>query len=1055
MSNNNDSGKFFKFKNLQLVCRQNPARQTQQNTDIRTQGTAEEQFAAIAAAVHAEVLNDIDDILTDDESVDYSPPKQQPLEPQIQVQNNNQQISDSDETNNSTPESATDSSLDTLSIEVIQPHEGLEIRLPINPPQGAPPNSPESPRTNVAVPAPDDLLTEDEGTGDDDVQPTETTVTPDVKGRQEILSPTPQVPQTVRSAIELTVKDFEPSEQWIIDKCGEVDLQLSNHRDWQQPNSRLRQDICDLLPLLYQSGFNTEGFPTLEDYLYQTVGTLPCQSLLRLALDSVFEEFPEISAIQSKVYYMLKCHLSVINHPSITQFDDISLANHDFDRVVGPDFHNVSGTESRPDLSLQTDFNETYYSVISQAQCQVYRVTERSFRKLRKDRANSCPDIVQQLNRDFDHFSNSNWRYTTANELVYPDPYLFKNDQQTQTEIIHTLQVKDTGAQYSSPSDSDDSSSSDFDSDIEGTENITVTRRDIHRCSASSEDLYTNPTPPHKRFRTSTPEPQERRPDREQIRCPLKEIINHQPALHIPPVDLTVAPGGRATNIQLGRQRVNAMAGRGRNPPQPQPLQGADPALVQILQMMQNRDANRDNSRKQFLMFPKESFTGQDQKLAKSHWAQFSKYLDYQNQQGTIPCNLAHLPDIKSMFKLTLQDIALGWFETESPNWLTEDQMKQSFLKRFNPWGDTRRQQQDAWNKLKFNMTKDDVDSFVVDMKTLASILGHNDDVIMEKFKDVFPDPNIEAALIAMDDFAAMQTKAKQLVHIYKPAHDSPMASAAILVHTADNTATKTKSSQPKSNQHQLAPINQPQEIPNTGDSDYNGVQRGRGRGHDRGTRGCGNGGNSNNQYDYLERGAGRGQGQRDFHYNKGRGQDNSYRGRRRQWDGNDSNNRDRDNRDRNSDGQGNSNRGRKWDNNNRGQGHSDRGRGRRWNPNQQYHDPGYQQESQFPNPNHYHPPPMGHQYRYPIPYGQYSYPQQQQQYQSQRPTPSQQATNICQLCHSQGHYDYQCQFAGNFMARTQKAFNQGRSYSHQDPNHGDWSQGKNDNNDPNGQPFQ
>ena len=260
-------------------------------------------------------------------------------------------------------------------------------------------------------------------------------------------------------------------------------------------------------------------------------------------------------------------------------------------------------------------------------------------------------------------------------------------------------------------------------------------------------------------------------------------------------------------------------------------------------------------------MFPKESFTGQDKKLAKSHWAKFSKYLDYQDQQGTIPRDLAHLPDIKSMFKLTLQDIALGWFETESPNWLTEDQMKQSFLKRFNPWGDTRRQQQDAWNKLKFNMTKDDVDSFVVDMKTLASILGHNDDVLMEKFKDVFPDPNIEAALIAMDDFALMQKKAKQLVHIYKPAHDSPLASAAILVHTEDNTATKGKSSQPKSNQHQLAPINHPQEHPNTGDGDYSGGQRGRGRGHDRGTSGRGSGGNSNNRYDHQERGHGCGQG--------------------------------------------------------------------------------------------------------------------------------------------------------------------------------------------------
>ena len=138
---------------------------------------------------------------------------------------------------------------------------------------------------------------------------------------------------------------------------------------------------------------------------------------------------------------------------------------------------------------------------------------------------------------------------------MYPDPYLLKNDQQTQTEITHILQVQDTGAQYSSPSDSDNgSSSSDSGSDIEGTENITVTKRYLHRHFASSEDLYTNPTPPHKRFRTSTPEPLERQPEKEPIRCPLKEIVNHRPALHIPPVDLIVAPGRQAANLQLGRQ---------------------------------------------------------------------------------------------------------------------------------------------------------------------------------------------------------------------------------------------------------------------------------------------------------------------------------------------------------------------------------------------------------------------------------------------------------------------------------------------------------------------
>ena len=127
MSNNNNSGNFFKFKNIQLVRKPQSGRQTRQNTEIKMQGTAEEQFAGIAVAAHAEVLNDIDELLTDDDSVDYSPPKQQPLEPQVQVQDNSQQVSDSDEANNSTPESATDSSLDTSSIEVIQPNEGHEI----------------------------------------------------------------------------------------------------------------------------------------------------------------------------------------------------------------------------------------------------------------------------------------------------------------------------------------------------------------------------------------------------------------------------------------------------------------------------------------------------------------------------------------------------------------------------------------------------------------------------------------------------------------------------------------------------------------------------------------------------------------------------------------------------------------------------------------------------------------------------------------------------------------------------------------------------------------
>ena len=220
---------------------------------------------------------------------------------------------------------------------------------------------------------------------------------------------------------------------------------------------------------------------------------------------------------------------------------------------------------------------------------------------------------------------------------------------------------------------------------------------------------------------------------------------------------------------------------------------------------------NKDNTRKKFLMFPKQAFDGKLKQAAKNHWLEFQKYITYQQQQELLyPDDDDQFPKVKQMFRLTLADNALGWYDTKNDNWTTLEHIKQAFWKRFNIWGDTRCQQQDSWNKLQFNMAKDDVDSFVTDMRTLASILGHNEEVIAEKFKDVFPDKNIEAALITMNNFGEMQTKAKQLVQIYCPNHTTDSSSlGACLMHTHEGTATgsKPKPDKPKvSNQHQLAP---------------------------------------------------------------------------------------------------------------------------------------------------------------------------------------------------------------------------------------------------------
>ena len=133
---------------------------------------------------------------------------------------------------------------------------------------------------------------------------------------------------------------------------------------------------------------------------------------------------------------MLKCHLSIINHTSVTQFDDITLSNHDFDRVAGADLHRVSGPdlhsvsgqdlhsisgpESRPDLSLQTDLNETYYSVYSQSQRQVYRVTKRALDKIQRQRANSCPELIVQSNKEGEETVDRPSRYYTACHYIHP-----------------------------------------------------------------------------------------------------------------------------------------------------------------------------------------------------------------------------------------------------------------------------------------------------------------------------------------------------------------------------------------------------------------------------------------------------------------------------------------------------------------------------------------------------------------------------------------------------------------------------------------------------------
>ena len=124
-----------------------------------------------------------------------------------------------------------------------------------------------------------------------------------------------------------------------------------------------------------------------------------------------------------------------------------------------------------------------------------------------------------------------------------------------------------------------------------------------------------------KQLAASTPIHKGTKPKHKGVTFNINEIINHPGAFTVPATDIITAPslqGQAQLNHYLThtRQRLQNMA-----QPAPPRLQGADPALIVIL----NRMENKDSTHKKFLMFPKADFDHTSKQAEKSHWCKFSK----------------------------------------------------------------------------------------------------------------------------------------------------------------------------------------------------------------------------------------------------------------------------------------------------------------------------------------------------------------------------------------------------------------------------------------------
>ena len=778
----------------------------------------------------------------------------------------------------------------------------------------------------------------------------------------------PNVDDSGKTSVQFAIQD-----PFLI-KCAEIDLQLSVQTA--QHNSELQDQIINIIPELFTRNIDLHGFPSLHAYITNAVGVSPGGDSARFAVESFLSAFPQLSLVAPLILHTVKYGLTAISDPRAVEFCDVQGT---IDEVLQETLQSGALTDNDRDSGDSSDdSDETSDSGQSdQTSPKIVNTQDPPVED------NSLQKAVTQLQAQSTTGAclQSETHNSLDIQLANTCDSLNSHIRQIDTSLEHIEHIFDpipvTTGTKPSP-----------------LEPVTAAA-----LSKNKETLCdTNDTP--------------------QNRSVLHEIIHHPQGFQPPPTDITIAAGARVgpnPPVNMAQNRRNAQA----------QLQGADPALVNILNQLVANDARRDVSSKKFLMFPKSSFTGEDNSLARTHWTDFVKYIDYQHSQNLI--DRQRINDVKAMFKLSLTGHALAWFEVEQAAIRTEQALGEAFLKRFNVWGQTHRQQNSAWNKLSFDIQKDDVDIFLSDLKLLASILRYNDTQILEKFKEVFPG-QIEAGLLNTDNIADAQAQAKQLVQIYKTDAPAGSTTATVLAHTLQNT-TLTESTENDSDQvheHTLTPVDTDQHtVPQTRSQGHSN----RGRDNPRGPKG----------FRGSFRGGFRGNGPRrasGAHYNT---QTHSFRGR-----GNFSS-------------RGQSSNGRFQPRFPRygGRGHySPRGRGQY---SQGQTSPRYQQNAYPYNPINspatgYNPTPAiippvlsaqpqsqqvsmptyspgAPQYPQVTGYAQtpppYTGPQSmppQYSMQSQQTT-TKQAANTCSLCHATGHYDTQCEYAADFLRRTRDTF--------------------------------
>ena len=183
--------------------------------------------------------------------------------------------------------------------------------------------------------------------------------------------------------------------------------------------------------------------------------------------------------------------------------------------------------------------------------------------------------------------------------------------------------------------------------------------------------------------------------------------------------------------------------------------------------------ASRVKSADRMVMLP-QLFDGTKPEVVKQHYERFNQYIKFQTKSGNIGDLIGEAIEL---FEHTLDKKALVWFQEHKDKFVDLTMLKTMFLQRYNPWGNTKRDQLQSWNILTFDPQKMDVDKHIDSINTLGDMLGQTEESKRDSFIDTMP-TIIQMHLITEKTWEKTTKKAKE--HIVRKC-DPPAAALPTL----------------------------------------------------------------------------------------------------------------------------------------------------------------------------------------------------------------------------------------------------------------------------------